>query len=108
MPQETYADKHTVAKWVNAQLRPRGLALKCPNTGAASLLQVDTGDYPDIGRFQFYHLEEGKQDRSASRTKLPDLEVIPADLGLSPQEEQDAGWAAGERRRRATKTREKS
>jgi hypothetical protein len=104
LPQATYEEKHTVAKWINAELRPRGMALKCPNTDVASLVQAESGDYPEVGRFQFFHLEGGKQVRTASRTTLPDLELMPADLGLAPREEQEAGgWAAATNRRRSTK-----
>jgi hypothetical protein len=104
LPQDTIDAKRSVAKWVSDEMRSRGLALKCPNTGAASLLQVDPGDYPDVGRFQFYHWEDGNQVKSASRTVLPSIEVVPADTSLTPQEPLEAGrWAATESRRRASR-----
>jgi hypothetical protein len=99
MPQSNYEDKQAVAKWVNAELKARGLALRCPKSGEASFLLVDTGRNPATGRFQFYHSEEGKPVRTANRNVLPDLVLVPRAV-----QEPEEGWVQGEARRRATRS----
>jgi HEAT repeat protein len=108
MPQGTYEEKQALAKWINMQLEPRGLALKCPNTGAASLLQADSGHKPGIGRFQFYHMKDGVRVRTATSGELPDLQVIAhSATSLASDEEitegEKARWSAGEAQRKSTR-----
>lgn len=76
MPTETYAAKRDAAKWVNAELRRFGLAIRCPKTGRPSALIADPGG--KSGRFQLYNESpEGRKVRSYSSTKLPDMVLIP-------------------------------
>ena len=118
MPQGSIAEKRALRQWLNKEVSSRGLAVRCPNTGAPSLLQVDPGEYPEVGRFQFYHMEEGERVRTASRTRLPELQVILADLAVSldldpslPGEvgpddagQEGDGWAASEDQRRDSRS----
>ena len=46
MPQATYAGKKTLVRWVNAELRRFGVAIRCPKTGCASAMVADRGDDP--------------------------------------------------------------
>jgi len=78
LPQQTYDEKRALAKWVNAELRQFGLAIKCPKTGQSAYLVAHPGGRPGIGRF---HLEVAGPDGSPQRTLtsavLPELALIP-------------------------------
>jgi hypothetical protein len=81
MPHETYEDKQKLVAWLKAELRRFGLAVKCPKTGRASLLQADVGRHPSRGRFQTDNVDEnGKRERPMSFNELIPLEFIPEDL----------------------------
>ena len=79
MPQATLADKRALARWVNAELRRFGLAIRCPKTSRPSGMVADRGDDPGRGRFQLYSEgPDGKQQRTFSSVELPPLELVPA------------------------------
>ncbi len=73
---DSYEDKQESAKILNAELRLRAFAVKCPNTGHASFLIVGQGHEPSVGRWQFAHAEGGKTKITASRTYLPVFEIV--------------------------------
>lgn len=81
MPQENYEEKQALVLWLNAELRRFGLAVRCPKTGRASLLQVDIGRQPEKGRFQTDNVNgQGKRERPLSFNELIPLELMPDDL----------------------------
>jgi len=86
----TYAKKQDVASWVNTQLRPLGLALRCPKTGLPAIIVADLqGGIDDIGRFRLEVRDKGgKRKRTTSSKEWTDLEVI-ADI---PRPEPFAKW----------------
>lgn len=78
LPQHTYEEKKSVAKWLNAELRQLGLALRCPKTTKPAFLVAHPGGQPGFGRF---HLEvsgpDGKPHRTVTSAALPVLELMP-------------------------------
>jgi hypothetical protein len=85
MPQETYEDKKTLAKWINAELRRLGLAIKDPKTGKPCHLVGDSGNKPGIGRFMLNYTEDaGKLVHTVTSVTLPPLTLMPDDLSRAP------------------------
>jgi hypothetical protein len=74
MRQTTFADKKAIAKWVNAELKRFGLAIRCPKTGQPSAMVADRGE--GNGRFQLYHHDGKRQVRTFSASKLFPLELM--------------------------------
>lgn len=85
LAQDTYEDKKHLAKWINAELRRFGLAVKCPKTGFPCLLVATTGNRPSIGRFVLDYTDaDGKRHHPISWATLPHLQLMPDDLTRSP------------------------
>lgn len=85
LPHSTYEEKKTLAKWVNAELRRVGLAIKCPKTGHPCLIVATTGNRPTVGRFVLdYTDEQGKRRHPISWSVLPQLELTLDDLSRVP------------------------
>ena len=61
MPHETHEEKKTLANWVNAEVEPFGLAVKCPKTGLPAKFRGHPGHWPGIGRFGFEVYIDGKR-----------------------------------------------
>ena len=81
MPHEKYEDKKRLAKWVNAELRRMGLAIRCPRTGIPCYLMGNPGGQPGFGRFLLeYTDEEGKRRHPLTSVTLPHLDLMPDDL----------------------------
>lgn len=81
MPHATYEEKKELAKWVNAELRRFGLAIKCPKTGRPAILIGHATGVPGVGRFHIEVLgEEGVAKRTFTGVQLPKLELTLADL----------------------------
>lgn len=79
MPHGSYEEKKALARWVNEELRRFDLAIKCPKTGEPSILTVDPGHHPEIGRFSIEHkTPDGKRHRSLTSPALPELELTEA------------------------------
>jgi hypothetical protein len=84
-PQSSYEEKKALAKWINAELRRFGLALRAPKTGHPCILVATTGPRPDVGRFVFDYVDaSGKRHHPMSSATLPDLEVMLDDLTRAP------------------------
>lgn len=85
LPQATYEEKKALAKWVNAEIRELGLAIRCPKTGLPGILRGHAGGIPGVGRF---HVEvtdaQGVQRRTVTSTTLPKLDLMPDDLARAP------------------------
>lgn len=80
-PHASYDEKKELAKWVNAELRRFGLALKCPKTGRPAILIGHATGVPGVGRFHIEVLgEEGVAKRTYTGVQLPTLELTLADL----------------------------
>lgn len=78
---ESYEQKKELAKWVNAELRRFGLAIKCPKTGRPAILIGHATGVPGVGRFHIEVLgEEGVAKRTYTGVQLPKLELTLADL----------------------------
>ena len=88
MPHETYEEKKALAQWVNDQLEPLGLAVKCPKTGLPAKLRAQTGNWPGVGRFAIEIKIDGKQKTPTVSDKLPELTLTDA----TPQQEPEATW----------------
>lgn len=85
LPQGTYEEKKDLAKWVNAELRRFGLAIKAPKTGHPCLIVGTTGNRPEIGRFVFDYTDaQGQRQHPASFAELPKLELTLDDLTRAP------------------------
>ncbi len=85
LPQATYDEKKTLAKWINAELRRVGLAIRCPKTGNPCLIVATTGHSPLVGRFVLdYTDSEGKRQHPVSSVTLPTLQLMPDDLTRAP------------------------
>ena len=81
IPHETHEEKKALVLWLNAEMRRFGLAIRCPKTGRASLLQADHGRFPEQGRFQLDNVDdEGIRHRTLSFNELIPLELMPDDL----------------------------
>ena len=83
-PHDSYEEKKELSKFVNAELRKFGLAIKCPKTGRPSSLIANPGYRPGEGRFQLFNEDEdGKKVRSLSTphlsTLLESLELVADD-----------------------------
>lgn len=77
MPQATYEQKKTLANWVNNELRPLGLAVRCPATGRPAVLQASVGNDRAVGAFRFDTLAaDGGREQRSWATRLPRLELI--------------------------------
>ena len=70
MPQETLSDKQQLCRWVNAELRRLGLAIRCPKTGHAAILHADRGNPRQNGRFQVELMGKEFGRRSVSSPTL--------------------------------------
>jgi hypothetical protein len=91
-PHGTYDEKKELAKWVNAELRRFGLALKCPKTGRPAFLVGHAGGQTGVGRFQLEITEsDGRPYRPVTSVTLPALTLMPdataaANAGKRPQQ----------------------
>src|SRR5690348_15179572 len=65
MLHETLNDKKELARWVNDQLEPLGLAVQCPNTGLPAKLRGVVGNWLEVGRFAFQIYKDGKRKKTA-------------------------------------------
>jgi hypothetical protein len=76
MPQETRAQKQELCRWLNAEMRSLGIAIRCPKTGEAAMLHVDpTGQN---GRFQIELIDrENGRKRTLTSVSLPTLTFRP-------------------------------
>ena len=85
MPQATYDDKKDLAKYVNAELRRFGLALRSRKTDHPTLLRCDPGRQMQEGRFQLDYIDaEGRRHRPENSSKLPYLNLMVDDLTRVP------------------------
>ncbi len=85
LPQDTFEDKKTIAKYVNAELRRFGLALRGPSAGDPCILRADPGGHPGRGRFQLDYTDgEGKRRYIKTSATLMPLELVADDLGRAP------------------------
>ena len=78
LPHETYAEKQTVASWVNDELRQLGLAIRCPRTGQPAILIADVqGGIDSASRFR---LEirgiDGSRTRTICSREMLELEIM--------------------------------
>ncbi|MGD9790596.1 MAG: hypothetical protein AB7Q00_12655 [Phycisphaerales bacterium] len=90
----TYEEKKDLAKWINAELRRMGLAIKDPKMNIPVLLVGNTGANPAKGRFVLdRRTDDGKRIQSTASVELPRLELMPDDLQRVQQ-----GQGSGRRR----------
>lgn len=81
MPQATYEEKKELAKWVNAELRRFGLAIKNPHSGKPCLLMGNPGGKPGFGRFLLEYTDDtGKRHHPLTSVTLPHLDLVPDEL----------------------------
>jgi hypothetical protein len=91
LPQSTYEEKKALAKWVNAELRELGLALRCPKTRRPAILRGNTVGHSDAGRFHLEITDErGIRRRTVNSSTLPSLELCPDDLARAPYGERES------------------
>lgn len=105
MPQQTLEEKRELTKWLNAQLRRLGLAVRCPNTHRPSTVLVDVRDSKDQnGRFRLENWDEnlGKDVRTATSTELPEFVLMEDE----PRRETFASWQVRVRKSGQKKNRE--
>ena len=80
-PRNSVEERKDFAAMINATLRKMSLAIKCPRSGRAATLIVDTqdADHPDISRFRLQVKDpNGKWRRTTTFTDLPlPLTFIP-------------------------------
>lgn len=101
LPQETLADKRSIATWVNAELRKLGLTIRCPKTGNPAILVADTQDrvHGHITRFRLEARDDrGRNVRSCTSPTVPELELMkdpPRRESLSRKSDVGGGGLAG-------------
>lgn len=80
MPHDTLEQKKELARWVNDQLEPLGLAVRDPKSGLPAKLRGTTGSnqWPDVGRFIIEIYTGGKQKVTSTSYKLPELTLTDA------------------------------
>jgi hypothetical protein len=76
MPQSTLEDKKSLAKWLNAEMRSLGIAIRCLKSGGPAYLQAAVGDDRLRGRFQVCLLEHPNHARTQSMQELTSLEFM--------------------------------
>jgi hypothetical protein len=87
--QLTLRDKQDLAKRTSADLRSLDLAILCPRTGQAALLQGVAERDPQRGRFQLRLVTgEQKHRRPVTALVLPELELVHRRESLH----RDASW----------------
>lgn len=85
-PHETYEQKKSLARWVNAELRWFGLAIKSDRTDAPCLLVANTTKAPGDGRFMLdFTDDEGRHHRPVATVALPRLSLTMDDLVRAPR-----------------------
>lgn len=75
MPQGNVADKRALCRWVNAELRNRGLAILCPRTGHPAILHFSAAANSHVGRFQIELMGEFGRKRTVSSVRLFELRL---------------------------------
>lgn len=79
MERETLDQKKILCEFVNNELEPLGLAVRCPNTdGLPGKLKATTGNWPGIGYFYFEVYIDGQRKQPAFSDTLPVLELMDA------------------------------
>lgn len=77
VPKSTLQEKQELAKWVNAELRSLGLAVRCPKTGQAAMLRADPGHDEEHGRFQIALISNDlARKRTVSSPELFQLDLM--------------------------------
>ncbi len=87
LPHDTLEQKKELARWVNDQLEPLGLAVQCPKTGLPAKLWGIKGSYKPgemNGSFCFEVSKDGKKVKSAYSDALPVLTLTDAATHLEP------------------------
>lgn len=103
--QRTDDQKQKLALGLNETLRELGLAMRCPNTGAPSILTVDrrASESNLSSRFEFRaRQQEGRRKRTASTVELKTVELmedVPRKEGLVDWVKQSAGESTGKTKR---------
>lgn len=77
-PKDSYAEKQSIASWVNRRLKEIGLAIKCPKTGRPANLFADIKQAgSEISRFRLeIRDEKGHKVRTYNSRSLPELELV--------------------------------
>jgi len=77
-PHETLQEKQEAARWINAELRSLGIAIRGPKTGEAALIHADPVPYNHSGRFQVLltSTDLGRKRTFSSATPFK-VELIP-------------------------------
>ena len=86
MPHDDLAGKKKVAEFINGELEPLGLAVRCPNTGLPAKLKATTGNWPGAGCFHFEVYIDGKRHRPTFSDTLPELQLMDAYPPLKKQD----------------------
>ena len=95
MPHGTYDEKRELARWVNAELEPLGLAVQCPKTGLPAKLRGMAGHWRGIGRFGIEVSIDGKQKTPTVSDSLPELTLTDA----APPREAEVNWQKAVKRK---------
>jgi hypothetical protein len=85
LPQATYEEKKTLAKWINSELRSFGLAIRLPGCEYPCCVVATTGRNPSVGRFALdYTDEHGRQHHPRSCNTVPPLELMLSEFRRIP------------------------
>lgn len=77
MPMSTHKNKRDLAQWLNEEMRHFGLSIRCPKTGRPTILEVNPGHTPAVGRFRLNHMDEkGDHFITFTSVELPPLEFM--------------------------------
>jgi hypothetical protein len=95
MPHDTLDQKKELGQWVNDELEPLGLAVRCPKTGLPAKLRGLPGNWPGVGRFGIEVYSDGKRRMTTVSDKLPELTLTDA----TPQEEPEVIWQQAVKRK---------
>jgi hypothetical protein len=93
MPHELLADKQALAKWLNAEMRALGIAVKCKKSNKPTFLRGAVGYDSVRGRFQLCNLNDRQSKYTWSSIELVSFEFMPSPVRYTHRPKTGT-WAA--------------
>jgi len=75
-PAGTRLQKQDLSRWLNAELRTLGIAIRCPRTGQPAFLRGGPGHKEDQSRFQICLIASPQLGRTVTIADLPSLSFM--------------------------------
>jgi hypothetical protein len=102
MPRKTYSEKVEAARWIRQELSDIGLAIQCPKTGEATMIQTDPRYESGIFRLRKFPNSTGHRAFTTSGAELFHLTLCPRPKQSETGEGKWSGRAASETTRLET------